>query len=185
MNGILLRWLQIQCGLCLLTCAALGILLFQYSQNVAIKSRSDRESETTIAIASKIDEMRKIVPTAGTQQSTHESVVSRVRSGLAESNINESHLGDIRSIGRTVIQKTTLAREDTAVVLKVVELIELFSFVQSQESQAGILVSGIELRTTAQDSDESDKDKWDAQLTLTQVIEQTEKLPKNKSKGEG
>ena len=100
MNGILLRWLQIQCGLCLLTCAALGILLFQYSQNVAIKSRSDRESETTIAIASKIDEMRK-------------------------------------------------------------------------------------LRTTAQVSDESDKDKWDAQLTLTQVIEQTEKLPQNKSKGEG
>ena len=50
MNGLLLRWLQIQCVLCLLVFAALGVLLFQYSQNVAIKSRSDRESESTGAI---------------------------------------------------------------------------------------------------------------------------------------
>ena len=172
MNGILLRWLQIQCGLCLLTCAVLGILLFQYSQNLATKSRSDRESESTIAIAAKIHEMRKIVPLGRAQESTLESVVSRVRKGLSESDIKETQLGDIRVIGKTVIPKTTFAREDTAVGLKGVELSELFAFIQSQESQSGILVSGIELRTAAQISDETSIDKWDTDLTLTQVIEQ-------------
>ena len=175
MNGILLRWLQIQCGLCLLVCAALSVLLFQFSQNMAIKSRSDRDSETTFAIAAKIDEMRKIVPSGRAQESTPESSLSRIRNGLLESNINESRLGDIRVIGKTVIAKTTFAREDTAVGLKGVDLSEVFAFIQSQESQTGILVSGIELRTTTQFSDETSKDKWDAELTLTQVIEQATK----------
>ncbi len=172
MNGLLLRWLQIQCGLCLLLCAALGVLLVQYSQNLAIKTRSDRENKSTTAIASKIDELRKIVPSGSAQESTLESVVSRVRKGLSESDIKETQLGDIRVIGKTVIPKTTFAREDTAVGLKGVDLSELFAFIQSQESQTGILVSGIELRTTTQVSDESSIDKWDAELTLTQVIEQ-------------
>jgi len=175
MNGILLRWLQIQCVLCLLVCAALSVLLFQFSQNMAIKSRSDRDSETTFTIAAKIDEMRKIVPSGRAQESTPESSLSRIRNGLLESNIDESRLGDIRVIGKTVIAKTTFAREDTAVGLKGVDLSELFAFIQSQESQIGILVSGIELRTTTQASNETSKDKWDAELTLTQVIEQATK----------
>ena len=175
MNGVLLRWLQIQIGLCLLTSVALGILLFQFSQNLAIKARSDRESESTFAIAAKIDEMRKIVPSGRAQESTPESSLSRIRKGLSDSSINETRLGDIRVIGKTVIPKTNFAREDTAVGLKGVELSELFAFIQSQESQTGILVSAIELRTAAQVSDESSKDKWDAELTLTQVIEQTAK----------
>jgi len=152
-------------------CAALGVLLFQYSQNLAIKSRSDRESETTKEIAAKIDELRRIVPSGRVQDSSPESSISRIRKGLIESNINESRLGDIRVIGKTVIPKTTFSREDTAVGLKGVELSELFTFIQVQESQTGILVSGIELRTKTQASDESTKDKWDAELTLTQLIE--------------
>ncbi len=185
MNRILLRWLQIQCWLCLFACVALGILLFQYSQNLSIKTRSDRENETSIAISAKIDEMRKIVPSGRAQESTLETSLSRIRKGLAESNINESRLGDIRVIGKMVIPKTIFAREDTAIGLKGVELSELFSFIQSQETQTGILVSGIELRTAGQASDESSKDKWDAELTLTQVIEQTGKIPQNVSKSDG
>jgi len=175
MNGILLRWLQIQCGLCLLVCAALSVLLFQFSQNMAIKSRSDRDSETTFAIAAQIDEMRKIVPSGRAQESTLESMVSRVRTGLSESKINEARLGDIRVLGKTTIPKTAFAREDASVSLNGIELIELFAFIQSQEEQLGILCSGIELRTAAQATEDSSTDKWDAELTLTQVIEQPAK----------
>ena len=175
MNGFLLRWLQIQCGLSLLAGLALGVSLVQYSQNVAIKTRSDRESDSTAKIAAKIDELRKLVPSGQAQQTTPESSLSRIRKGLTDSNIDERRLGDIRVIGKTVIAKTTFAREDTAVGLKGVDLSELFAFIQSQEEQLGILCSGIELRTAAQGTDDSANDKWDADLTLTQVIEQSPK----------
>ena len=175
MNGFLLRWLQIQCGLSLLACVALGVSLFQYSQNVAIKTRSVRESESTATIAAKIDELRKIIPSGQAQHSTPESLLSRIRKGLTDSNIDERRLGDMRVIGKSVIAKTTFAREDTAVGLKGVDLSELFAFIQSQEEQLGILCSGIELRTAAQGTEDSAKDKWDADLTITQIIEQTAK----------
>jgi hypothetical protein len=177
MNGTLLRWLRIQCVLCLFACLVLGILLFQYSQNLAIKTRSDWDRQSTNAIAAKIDEMRKIVPSGQTQNAASESSLDRIRSGLSESNINEARLGDVRMIGRTAIPKTTFAREDTAVSLKGVVLGELFSFIRTQEAQLGILVSGIELRTSAQPTDDTSKDRWDAELTLTQLIEQVPKKP--------
>lgn len=172
MNAILLKWLQVQIALCIIGVCALAWLVIQYPSRLELKSRSDSDFAAAKSASNKITNLRKEVPNGRSQESSLKSIVSRVREGLQDSNIQEQRVGDIRIIGTTPIPKTSFAREDVSVGLKGIELPELFAFIQSQESQQGILCSGIDIRTSSTANEPSGKDKWDVDLTLTQVVEQ-------------
>ena len=172
MNAHLLRWLQIQWALCAIACLALVVISFRYSRSLDLMARSDSDRKSALAIAMKIGDLRKVIPVGRSQESTVESVHSRIQSGLRDIGISEEKVTSITPIGTTPILKTTFARTDTRVNLKGVELSELFAFIQSQESQLGVMCSAVEITTVSIANDATTRDTWDANVTLTQVIEQ-------------
>ena len=173
MRSIQLRWLQIQLGLCGLAAVAVLILCYEYSRLTELRSRAKLDRDRTVATAEKIETIRAEVPISSGKQATSDSILTEIRSGLEEANIPETRIGDIRVVGKTMIPKTSFAREDTSVSLKSIEFGELFAFVQSEESKSGTLCSGLEISAALIASDETLNDRWDVTLTLTKVMEAT------------
>jgi hypothetical protein len=128
----------------------------------------------------KIESLRSVAPTKRQVDYSQEQSLSRIRKGLASSGISDSSVSDIRINGEVAIPKTDYLREDTLVSLRRLDISTLFQFIDSEESQEqGTICSSIDLRyadTSPTETDqietkESSLDRWDAQLTLTHLVE--------------
>ncbi len=175
MKPVLLRWLQTQLVLCSLATLVLLFLCVEYLRLTGVCTRSQEDRKKTELIAAKIEQIRAEVPMSSGPRVNSDSILSEIRRGLQEANIPETRIGDIRVVGKALIPKTTFAREDTLVSLKSIELGELLTFVQSEESKSGTLCSGLEIASATIAKDESSNDQWDVTLTLTKVIEESNK----------
>jgi hypothetical protein len=130
----------------------------------------------------KIESLRSVAPTKRPVDYSQEQSLSRIRKGLASSGISDSSVSDIRINGEVAIPKTDYFREDTLVSLRRLDMSTLVQFIGSEESQEqGTICSSIDLRYVDTPTNTSDRskqkvsslDRWDAQLTLTHLVERT------------
>jgi len=171
------RWL-VMAALSLVMCNVLALWHLAAMKDIASRARND------LVIAKKLSEfmsnLDSSIPNKKAEDSTLEQSITRIREGLEQSRIPESAIADIRIQGRTPISKTQFVREDTRISLTAVDMKRLFDFILAEESHAsGTICSSIDIRYKQPPKGQQSLSIWDAQLTLTHLVETRLNLKSN------
>lgn len=162
----LILWLSI-----LLLVIALPVSIFNYSLHHEAQIDAIRDETASAKLVTQIVEMRSIVPDSKPKDDDPSNTISRIRESLLITGLDERQLVDVRILGEVQIPKTPFSRRDVSIRLKGVELEALFKFISNEETQTpGITCSQIDIQLS-KGASEAVRPSWDAQLTLTHLVE--------------
>ena len=165
-------------GVLVLLLATVPFSAMQLQSAVDTNLRSQSSLRESQKLCASIREVKDQLIPDSREALGQEAVLSRVRKGMTSIKLDESLMTDLRIIGKSQIQRTNFSRDDSAVTFRSISLRELFAFIATQELPGGMICSGIDLRVSKQ-SINSDLERWDATLTLTQLSKNATS-PKNR-----